>query len=201
MRATESLRLIVGLGNPGVEYAFTPHNFGFLLVDELANRAGTRVTLRECQALTGRVRVAGVPVLVAKPETYMNLSGVAVRELMRKHEIPAAALLVVTDDLDLPLGTLRLREHGSAGTHNGLRSIVGALGTEQFPRLRLGIGPGHPLRDAKRFVLTPWKKTELESVADVLERAAEAVETMVREGLAKAMSLYNARPKPDAPVE
>lgn len=187
------LRLVVGLGNPGVEYAFTPHNFGFLLVDELANRSGARVSVREAQSLTGRVRIAGQPVMVAKPETFMNLSGVAVRELLRKHGWTAEEALIVSDDLDLPLGTLRLRPRGSAGTHNGLRSIVGALGTEEFPRLRLGIAPAHPVRDAKRFVLTPWKKADLEAVAGVLERAAAAIETMVREGLPKAMSLFNAR--------
>lgn len=187
------LRLIVGLGNPGVEYAFTPHNFGFLLVDELANAARARVTVRECQALTGRIRIAGQPMLAAKPETFMNASGLAVRDLLRKHEIELAELLVVSDDLDLPLGTMRLRARGSAGTHNGLRSVVGALGSEEFARLRLGIGPAHPVRDAARFVLTPWKKAELETVAEVLERAADAVATIVREGLPKAMSLYNAR--------
>lgn len=193
-RPAAPLRLLVGLGNPGVEYAFTPHNFGFLLVDELARRCGARVSRLERQALVGHLRLGGLPVLAAKPVTFMNLSGVAVRELLRKHEIAPAEMLVVSDDLDLPLGALRLRERGSAGTHNGMRSIVGALGGGEFPRLRLGIAPEHRLGDAARFVLAPWRKPELEIVARVLERAGDAVEMMAREGLPKAMSLFNARP-------
>lgn len=187
------LKLIVGLGNPGIEYAFTPHNFGFLLADELANRGRARFSVRECQALTGRVELGGELVRLAKPETYMNLSGVAVRDLMDKYECQPGEILVACDDLDLPLGSLRLRERGSAGTHNGLRSIVGALGTGEFPRLRLGIGPSRGA--AERFVLTPWRKKELETVAGVLDRAAEAVERIPREGMGKVMSLYNARPE------
>lgn len=191
------LKLIVGLGNPGIEYAFTPHNFGFLLADELANRARARFGARECQALMARAELGGELVRLAKPETYMNLSGAAVRDLMRKYEYQPGEILVACDDLDLPLGSLRLRERGSAGTHNGLRSIVGALGTEEFPRLRLGIAPeaGGRRGAAERFVLTAWKKADLRTVAGVLERAAEAVERIPREGMAKVMSLYNARPE------
>lgn len=191
------LKLIVGLGNPGIEYAFTPHNFGFLLADELANRGRARLSVRECQALTGRVALGGELVRLAKPETYMNLSGVAVRDLMDKYGYQPDEILVACDDLDLPLGSLRLRERGSAGTHNGLRSIVGALGTEGFPRLRLGIAPpaGAARGPAERFVLSRWKAKELEMVAEVLNRAAEAVERIPREGMGKVMSLYNARPE------
>ena len=189
------LELIVGLGNPGVEYAFTPHNFGFLLIDELANRSGSRISVRECQALTGRARIADHELLLAKPETFMNLSGVAVRDLLRKHGIAPEKMLVVYDDRDLPLGALRFRERGSAGTHNGMRSIVGALGTQEVPRLRLGIDPGHGVGDLSRFVLTPWKKKQLTEAALVLDRAADAIALVVAEGMAKAMSLYNAPPK------
>ncbi len=188
-------RLVVGLGNPGIEYAFTPHNFGFLLVDELAQRASARVSLRECQAQTGRARFGDQLLLLAKPETYMNLSGLAVRELLRKYGWQPRDLLVVCDDLDLPLGTIRIRERGSAGTHNGLRSIAGALGSDDYPRMRLGIGVDHPLGDVARFVLTPWKKSLLPSVEQVLQRAGDAVELMLREGLPKAMSLFNAPPR------
>ncbi len=194
------LKLIVGLGNPGIEYAFTPHNFGFLLVDELANRAQARFRVRECQALTARAAVGGAEVRLAKPETYMNLSGVAVQALMAKYGCEPAEILVACDDLDLPLGALRLRERGSAGTHNGLRSVAGALGTGEFPRLRLGITPaaGPARGPAERFVLTPWKKPELEVVAGMLERAADAVEMIPRQGMAKAMSRFNARPSAEA---
>lgn len=192
---TADLRMVVGLGNPGVEYAFTPHNFGFLLVDELAQRSGARLSVRECQALTGRGRLAGSPLVLAKPETYMNLSGVAVRELLRKHECEPSQMLVVYDDLDLALGTLRLRERGSAGTHNGMRSIVQTLGTEMFPRLRLGIGAPHPIQNLKNYVLTPWKKSQLETVQEVLVRAAEVVEMILRDGLLRAMNVCNTRPQ------
>jgi PTH1 family peptidyl-tRNA hydrolase len=190
------LKLIVGLGNPGIEYAFTPHNFGFLLLDELANRGHARFRVRECQALTARTVLAGTEVRLAKPETFMNLSGVAVRALMAKYGYEPAEILVACDDLDLPLGTLRLREHGSPGTHNGLRSVAGALGTDEYPRLRLGIGPARGA--AERFVLTPWKQKELDVVAEVLDRAADALEMIPREGMAKAMSVYNARPGAEA---
>jgi PTH1 family peptidyl-tRNA hydrolase len=193
-QSATTLRLIAGLGNPGIEYAFTPHNFGFLLVDELAGRGAARVSLRECQAITGRATIAGARVLLAKPETFMNLSGIAVRELLLKHDCNPAECLVACDDLDLPLGTLRIRERGSAGTHNGLRSVVGALGTTDFPRIRLGVGPGRPV-DALEYVLRPWKKSELRLVQEVLERAADAVEMIFREGMKKAMSLYNAAPQ------
>ncbi len=189
--APDSLWIVIGLGNPGIEYAFTPHNCGFLLVDELAQRAGTRVERRECQALTGRCRLADQTVLLAKPETFMNLSGVAVKSLLAKYDCPRERLLVACDDFDLPMGTLRLRARGSAGTHNGLRSVVGLLGPE-FPRLRLGIHPGHPIRDAARFVTSPWRKAELEAASRMLERAGDAVEMLLRDGLPRTMSLYNA---------
>ncbi len=195
--SADGLWIIAGLGNPGIEYAFTPHNCGFLLVDELAQRAAVRVERRECQALTGRARLAGHSVLLAKPETFMNLSGIAVKSLLAKYDCPLPRLLVVSDDFDLPLGALRLRPRGSAGTHNGLRSVVGLLGPE-FPRLRLGIHPGHPIRDAARFVTSPWRKADLPAVGRMLERAGDAVETLLRAGCARAMSLYNAPPAADA---
>lgn len=193
--ASANIRIVVGLGNPGMEYAFTPHNFGFLLVDELARRAGVRVSLHECQALTGRARLAGTVIVLAKPETYMNLSGVAVRDLLRKYECTPAQLLVAYDDLDLPLGSLRLRERGSAGTHNGVRSIVKALGTHEFARLRLGIGASHPIQELKNYVLTPWKKSQLVTVQEVLGRAADVVEMILRDGMARAMNVCNTRPQ------
>lgn len=193
--STMNLRMVVGLGNPGMEYAFTPHNFGFLLVDELAQRAGARVSLRECQSLTGRARLADTAIVLAKPETYMNLSGAAVRDLVRKYDCDPSQVLVAYDDLDLPLGSLRLRERGSAGTHNGMRSIVKVLGTNEFPRLRLGIGAAHPIQDLKNYVLTPWKKSQLVTVQEVLGRAADVVEMILRDGMARAMNVCNTRPQ------
>lgn len=190
-----NIRIVVGLGNPGMEYAFTPHNFGFLLVDELAQRAGARVSLRECQSLTGRAHLADMVILLAKPETYMNLSGTAVRDLLRNYDCDPSQVLVAYDDLDLPLGSLRLRERGSAGTHNGMRSIVKALGMNEFPRLRLGIGAPHPIQDLKNYVLTPWKKSQLVIVQDVLGRAADVVEMILRDGMARAMNVCNTRPQ------
>ncbi len=190
-----NIRIVVGLGNPGMEYAFTPHNFGFLLVDELAQRAGARVSLRECQSVTGRAHLADIVILLAKPETYMNLSGTAVRDLLRNYDCDPSQVLVAYDDLDLPLGSLRLRERGSAGTHNGMRSIVKALGTNEFPRLRLGIGAPHPIQDLKNYVLTPWKKSQLVTVQDVLGRAADVVEMILRDGMARAMNVCNTRPQ------
>ena len=185
--------LVVGLGNPGPEYEWTPHNFGFLLVEELARRAGIRLRTRECQALTGRGEWAGRPLWLAEPQTYMNLSGAAVSQLLQKQ--PLAGWLVACDELDLPLGTLRLKERGSAGSHNGLRSIVESVGTSEFARLRLGIGPPHMVEDRVRFVLGRWGKPQQALAAEVVETAADAVEMVVTEGMAKAMNRYNATPK------
>jgi PTH1 family peptidyl-tRNA hydrolase len=191
----EGLKLIVGLGNPGIQYAFTPHNLGFLLIDELASRSGARIDYRDCQALIGRANVAGHRVLLAKPETMMNLSGLAVRELMAKYGYGPEELMVVYDELDLPFGAIRIRERGSAGTHNGMRSVVGTLGTRDFLRVRLGIAPDHQVGDATNYVLNPWKKAQLNAVSDMITRAADAVEMIFREGVAKAMSIYNAAPE------
>lgn len=181
--------LVVGLGNPGPEYDWTPHNFGFLLVDELARRSEARIRTAECQALTGRGTLAGQPVVLAKPLTFMNLSGAAIAQLVSKQDW--AGMLVACDELDLPFGTLRLKERGSAGSHNGLRSIVASLGTTEFARLRLGIGPGHPVEDLVRFVLSPWGKAQRERALEVVATAADAVEMVVSEGMARAMNCYN----------
>lgn len=186
--------LVVGLGNPGPEYDWTPHNFGFLLIDELARRGGARVRTAECQSLTGRGTLAGQPVVLAKPLTFMNLSGAAIAQLVSQRDW--AGLLVACDELDLPFGTLRLKERGSAGSHNGLRSIVASLGTTEFARLRLGIGPGHPVEDRIRLVLSPWGKAQREQALQVVATAADAVEVVVSEGMARAMTRYNA-PAPE----
>jgi PTH1 family peptidyl-tRNA hydrolase len=190
------VKLIVGLGNPGIEYAFTPHNMGFLAVDRIAEQHGVKVTNRRCRALTGKAVIAGEDVLLAKPETYMNLSGMALRELVREYEAePERDLIVIYDELDLPLGTVRIRERGSSAGHNGLESIMGALGTSEFVRIRLGIAPDHAVKDGARYVLSQFKRSQYELVDQVLDTAAEAVKVILTEGVAKAMSLYNRKPE------
>src|ERR1043165_10009838 len=185
--------LIVGLGNPGSEYAATRHNLGFMLIDKLAADAQITVGRRECNAFVGRGQIENVTVKLAKPQTYMNLSGQTVSCLIAKHpaEPRGSQLIVINDDLALPLGTIRIRERGSAGGHNGLKSIIAALGTNEFMRLRIGIQPEHPLSDARRFVLDEFSRAERESLPEILERAAEALRSVLRDGVAKAMSLHN----------
>jgi PTH1 family peptidyl-tRNA hydrolase len=188
------MRLIVGLGNPGAEYERTRHNLGFMLVDLLARETGAQVKRKDCQALVGRATLAGEQVELVKPQTFMNLSGEAVAGLVAKHDLKAAlpgSLIVVSDDLALPFGALRLRERGSAGGHNGLKSIIAALKTDEFIRLRLGIQPAHPLHDAKRFVLEEFPKAQRDEVQQVLARSADALRAVLRDGLQKAMSQFN----------
>jgi len=183
--------LIVGLGNPGLEYARTRHNLGFMLVDKLAAETGSVVKRTECQALVGNALVAGQKVKLAKPQTFMNLSGDAVAGLVAKDGADRSQLLVISDDLALPFGAIRLRQRGSAGGHNGLRSIIGALGTNEFIRLRIGIQPEHRISDTRRFVLSEFSASEKELLPEVLERAAEALRSVLQDGIGKAMSLHN----------
>jgi PTH1 family peptidyl-tRNA hydrolase len=190
------VKLVVGLGNPGIEYQFTPHNLGFLVVDRLAERCGAEVVRRRCQALTAKVKLAGQEVLLAKPETYMNLSGLSVSRLIRDLGLdPANDLIVVYDELDLPMGAIRVRPKGGTAGHNGLESIVGALGSEEFTRVRLGIAPDHPVRDGAKYVLSQFKKAQLETIDEVLDRAADAVETILQDGVGVAMNRFNRRPE------
>ena len=187
------MRLIVGLGNPGNEYEWTRHNLGFMLIDKLAAEAGASVKRRECRSLVGGAVIEGERVRLAKPQTFMNLSGEAVACLIAKSDSPDAgkSLIIIGDDLALPFGTIRLRARGSAGGHNGLKSIIGALGTNEFMRLRIGVQPEHPVSDAKRFVLDEFPKAQRPAVEEILERGADAVRTVLRDGIAKAMSTYN----------
>ncbi len=187
------MKLIVGLGNPGIEYQFTPHNLGFLAIDRIANDCGVEIRNRQCRALTARVTVGAEQVLLAKPETYMNLSGLAVRELLTKHELnPATDLVVIYDELDLPLGTIRIRQRGSSAGHNGMESVIGALGTQEFLRIRLGVTPdGKKVLEGARYLLKPLRKAQLKIVDEVLDRAAEAVKVILTEGPAAAMNRYN----------
>jgi peptidyl-tRNA hydrolase, PTH1 family len=185
--------LIVGLGNPGAEYEWSRHNLGFMLIDKLAREAGADVTKRECRSLTGRVVIEGCDVRLIKPQTYMNLSGEAVSCLFERYRIPEAGqrLIVISDDLALPFGTIRIRERGTAGGHNGLKSIIAALGTNEFIRLRIGIQPEHPVTNAKQFVLDPFPRAIRGEVEKTLDRSAEAVHAILRDGVLKAMSVYN----------
>ncbi|MFN2595697.1 MAG: aminoacyl-tRNA hydrolase [Pyrinomonadaceae bacterium] len=186
------MRLIVGLGNPGAEYEWTRHNLGFMLVDMLARESGREIKRAECRALVGLAEVAGERVELAKPQTYMNLSGESVACLAKKRELKIqSGLVVVSDDLALPFGTIRLRARGSAGGHNGLKSVIAALKTEEFVRLRVGIQPAHPLSDARSFVLERFPQAQRGEVEKVLERARDALRAVVTDGIDKAMSVFN----------
>src|SRR5215469_14376994 len=184
------MRLIVGLGNPGPEYQWTPHNLGFLAVDELANRGGIRVERPEGKALVGLGKVAGEDVILAKPQTYMNLSGISVRDLLEKYELGPEDLLAMWDEAQLPWGAIRIQAEGSAGSHNGAKSLIGSLGTPEFARLRLGCGPDHPLSSRKEYVLRPMRKAEREVAAEMMATAADAVELLLSRGIEAAMTSY-----------
>lgn len=199
--------LVVGLGNPGIEYQFTPHNAGFLAIDRIAEDHGVVVGNRRCRAQTATIRMAGREVILARPETYMNLSGIAVRALVDEYEVDAQRdLMVLYDEIALPLGVIRIRERGSSGGHNGVKSISGALGTEEWVRIRIGIAPEHEAaaesarRGRKDYVLTPFRKAELAVLDEVLDRSAKAVEMVLTAGVSAAMNEFNRR-EPGGPAE
>jgi PTH1 family peptidyl-tRNA hydrolase len=185
--------LIVGLGNPGKEYEWTRHNLGFMLIDKLAHDEGIVVGRRECSSLVGRGAIEGVATKLAKPQTFMNLSGHAVSCLLAKLDVdaPVKRLVVISDDLALPLGKIRIRERGAAGGHNGLKSIIAATGTNEFVRLRMGIQPEHPISDPSRFVLDDFSRSERPIVSDTIAQSADAIRTIIRDGALKAMSEFN----------
>jgi PTH1 family peptidyl-tRNA hydrolase len=187
------MRLIVGLGNPGPEYQWTPHNLGFLAVDELANRGGIRVERPEAKALVGLGKLAGEEIILAKPQTFMNLSGISVRELLEKYELGPQDVLAMWDEVQLPWGAIRIHAEGSAGSHNGAGSLISSLGTPAIARLRLGCGPDHPLSSRKEYVLRPMKKSELEVAAEMIADAGDAVELMLTKGIEATMAKYNRR--------
>ncbi|HKN37401.1 MAG TPA: aminoacyl-tRNA hydrolase [Terriglobales bacterium] len=192
------MKLIVGLGNPGIEYQFTPHNLGFLTIDRLAQQCGVEVRNRNCRAMTARAVIGEQQVLLAKPETYMNLSGLSVRELLARHELkPETDLIVIYDELDLQLGTIRIRQRGSSAGHNGMESVIGALDTQEFLRIRLGIAPEKKIADGVKYVLTPFRKKQLKAVDEVLDKAAEAVKVILTEGSGAAMNRFNRKPDPE----
>ena len=190
--------LVVGLGNPGIEYQFTPHNAGFLAVDRIADDHRVAVVNRRCRALTAKIQIAGREVILAKPETFMNLSGLSVAALVAEFEVdPTRGLLVLYDELDLPLGVIRVRERGSPAGHNGARSISGALKTDEWARIRIGVGangePEEAFRRGKDYLLTPLRKRDLVAVDEVLERVAQAVEVVAVKGILAAMNEFNRR--------
>src|SRR5215470_3801955 len=183
--------LIVGLGNPGSDYAKTRHNLGFMLVDRLASDAQTLIKREECRALVGRAEIDGRIVEFAKPQTYMNLSGEAVSCLLAKPGRSVEKLIVISDDLALPFGTIRIRTKGSHGGQNGLRNIIDCLRTQEFTRLRIGIAPEHPVMHAENFVLDRFSKVEAEEVEKILERSADAIRTIITDGADEAMARFN----------
>ncbi|SPF39069.1 Peptidyl-tRNA hydrolase [Candidatus Sulfotelmatobacter kueseliae] len=186
------VKLIVGLGNPGIEYQFTPHNLGFLAIDRIAGTLGVEVRNRQCRALTARAVIADQMVLLAKPETFMNLSGGAVRELVQEYEAkPESDLIVLQDELDFPLGTLRIHTRRSSAGHNGIESIIGALGTEDFLRIRMGVAPERKIADGESYLLAPMRKADLKVVDGILDTAEEAVKVILKDGPAAAMNRFN----------
>jgi PTH1 family peptidyl-tRNA hydrolase len=185
------VRLIVGLGNPGRRYHETRHNIGFAVADELARRSGAVYEHSRVNALAARVGAGPSAVLIVKPLTMMNLSGEAVAGLAHFFKVETTAILVVADDVNLPLGRLRLRARGSAGGHNGFRSIIGLLGTEEFPRLRVGVGRGDPRRELADHVLARFDADEADAVVESVARAADAVECFIAEGVEAAMNRFN----------
>ena len=197
--------LVVGLGNPGLEYQWTPHNAGFMAIDHIAQQEGVVVQNRRCRALTATCRMAGREVILAKPETYMNLSGVSVAALVREFEAdPAQDLLVIYDELDLVLGTFKIRERGSPAGHNGARSVTGALGSQEWLRLRIGVGPDLPpeaiaagggKRLGKDYLLSPMRKADLSVLDEVLDRVATATRRILTDGPAAAMNEFNRKDK------
>lgn len=181
--------LIVGLGNPTEKYAETRHNLGFMLIDKLAKEANISVKREECRALIGRTEFDNQVVELAKPQTYMNLSGESVAGLLQKRR--DVKIIVVTDDLALPFGKIRIRSKGSDGGHNGLKSIIACLRSQDFIRLRIGIQPEHPINDTKKFVLEKFSKSDLEKVEKILETSAEAIRTILKDSVEKAMAKFN----------
>jgi PTH1 family peptidyl-tRNA hydrolase len=190
------VKLIVGLGNPGPEYELTPHNLGFLVVDRIASDHKVEVRSRQCKALTARATIGQEQVVLVKPETFMNLSGSAVRELVSKLEIvPETDLVVIQDELDFPFGTLRIHRARSSAGHNGIESIIDSLGTKDFVRIRIGVAPEHKLSDGKEYLLSPMRKAQLKVLDSIIADAVVAAEMIVKDGPAAAMQRFNRKPE------
>lgn len=191
------MRIVVGLGNPGPGYGSTRHNVGFLVVDEVRRRHGDPAEERASRSLCAVVSVAGIEILLARPQTYMNRSGLAVAALLERRKAGPADLLVVCDDFYLAFGGLRLRPRGSHGGHQGLRSVIESLGTQEFARLRVGVGPPEPEQDHADFVLAPFGAPERRRLREVVETASDCVEAAVSDGIERAMGRFNRRQAPD----
>ncbi len=185
--------LVAGLGNPGEEYAATPHNMGFLVVDRLAARHSIRMSRKECQAVIGQGSIGGKPVLLAKPQTYMNLSGIAVKSLLEKNELLVYDLIAVYDELDLPWGALRIKPKGSPAGHNGAKDLVAKLGTQEFTRIRLGVHPGQPLPSGKEYLLSRFSRRQNEALDAFIDHGADAAESIIAEGVEVSMTRFNGR--------
>jgi PTH1 family peptidyl-tRNA hydrolase len=185
--------LVVGLGNPGEEYAETPHNAGFMVIDRLAKMHGIRVNRKDSKALMGVGEIAGKPVMLAKPQMYMNRSGESVAPLMKKHELTPVDLIAVWDELNLPWGGLKILKKGSAGGHNGAESLIRSLGTQEFTRVRLGVDPGRPIASGVDYLLAPVKRSQKQELDETVGLAADAVSTIISEGAEKAMTIFNRR--------
>ena len=186
-------KLVVGLGNPGSEYKATAHNLGFLVIDRLGERNRIKVGRKDCMAEVGQGRIGASKVLLAKPQTFMNASGESVKGLMVKYEIAEPDLILVYDELDLPWKSLRIRPNGSAGGHRGVASVIGSLGSQGFPRVRLGIHGGRRERDGAQIVLAEMKRAQKEELDELLDYASQAVESIITEGVEKSMAVYNRR--------
>ncbi len=193
LREVRCVKLIVGLGNLGPEYELSPHNMGFGVIDRLAERHNVRVSRKEAESLCGRLPVGGQEVWLVKPQTYMNRSGQAVEQWLFRQGCDPQDLVVIADDLDLPWGRLRIRQRGGAGGHHGLESILEAIGSREFPRVRIGVQPENEMEDPVRYLLSPVKRAQQPALGAVLDRAADAVEAILTEGTEKAMTMYNRR--------
>jgi peptidyl-tRNA hydrolase, PTH1 family len=187
------MHLVVGLGNPGEEYENTPHNLGFRVIDLLGERYSIRVNRKDSQALTGVGEIEGKRTMLAKPQTYMNLSGVSVEPLMAKHSLTPADLILVYDELDLPWGEMRIKPRGSAAGHHGSESVIERLDTKEFVRVRLGVNPGHKIRDGAEYLLAPIKRSQREQAEELVGRGADAVASIITEGVEKSMTKFNRR--------
>jgi PTH1 family peptidyl-tRNA hydrolase len=187
--------LVAGLGNPGERYAATPHNLGFLVVDVLAARHSIRMSRLECQAVIGQGTIGGNTVLLAKPQTFMNHSGIAVKPLVQKNEVDPKDLILVYDELALPWGSLRLRPNGSAAGHNGVQSVIDQIGTQEFPRVRLGAHPGYQLVQGSGadYLLSRFSRQQNETLEEFISLAADATESIIAEGVSLSMTRFNRR--------
>jgi PTH1 family peptidyl-tRNA hydrolase len=185
--------LVAGLGNPGEDYARTPHNLGFMVVDRLAEMHSIRVSRKDSKALTGVGEISGTPVMLAKPQTFMNLSGTSLKPLMDKHLLSPASLIVVYDELDLPWTEMRIKAKGSAAGHHGMESVIRSLGTQDFVRVRLGVNPGYKLQDGAEYLLAPIKRRQAQELDELVGRGADAVGSIIAEGVEKAMTKFNRR--------